>query len=297
MLFVFIAVGVLALLWTSLLAYRAMRPDFGSPLRLLQQQQDTLSGTLGEFIEQMTPTTICYPPCNSPASQEIWDCLRQDDNVQALRLAEAAMASDSESPEPRLLLAMVLCAGAHYAPAHAQLAAAKTLGAIGPLLEYLESTIEVAEYLDSFVDPHSTTEYSAVLPVELLAMQLRTGMEDSRDTPDLWLPGNNTQVDKEDVSVFVVTHFTRYYAILATMLKSLHTTPYNDGFYFIARLALASGFPKEGYAFYCALEDRMSESAHRRRFQRELAMIRGQSDWKYQSIAGKVAHTRLRVLP
>ncbi len=297
MLFLCIAIGTLAVLWTSVLALRAMPPRKGSQLQLLVEKHNMLSESLVEFTDKLPRSTQCSPPCDHPASEEFWSAFKVG-NEQALEVAESAMAGDMENPECRLLLAMALESKEHFGAANEQLAAAKQLGATGSFLLHVESSLEIAEYLHNFSAPSPATSLpqSPVSRVEMLAIELHARMENAADGTELWLPGNNMQVAKDEVESFVVAHFTRYYAILTDMLKSLQSVPYNDGIYFVARLAVASGFPKEGYALYDALEGTMDSSHLVRNYKQELAMLRGQSDWKYQSSAASGGRTHLKVL-
>ncbi len=282
MLFALIAVGVVAIVWISSLAIAELREEEHPEWKALNAQRLSTEEALQKYTQSCTIPDRVHPTSSHPVSEEIWESIDKGELGEALALAEEAMALGRNNSEARLLLALTLLEQGDYDAASAQLQAGETLGAKGPFLDYLNSRVEVAQYLQSIAESAPQSDNAILMPVELLALELHLRLGDSNDAAALWMPGQDTEISQEEARSFVVAHFSGYYRLVGTLIKSSQQEACGDGHYFLARLALKCGFSKEGGSLLQSLKSQMSEN---RNYRRDLAILHGETPLTTQSVS------------
>lgn len=280
MLYFILAVSVIFLVWVSTLAIRNVPAKENQSWLNLSKQRATTLKALEAFIDadRDAAPTACAPPCDHPGAEEVYQALCEGNAKQALELAEGAMASDAKSAEARLLLSLALVGNRDLSAAGAQLESARTMGARGAFADYLESRIEIEQYLQNAADSSKGSSKSLLMPIELLALELHVRLGDSGDASALWLPGEGGEVSKEDAREFVIAHFSGYYRLIQTMIECLRSEDFADGLYLLARLVLKSGFSEEGAGLLLPLEEVMAGSEQHKAYQRDMGLLRGERE-------------------
>lgn len=275
MLYLFVGIGVVAILWVSALAMRHLSPAANQDWLDLAKQRDAVASKLHSTIVALGPSESHEPACDHERSDEVWEALAEGKREAALQIAEEEMAKNRDNPEARLLLAAALLAQQDYAAAGAQLQAGEDLGAEGPMVKYLSGRIEVEQYLDSIAASSGAHGGELLMPAEVLALDLHVRLGQSGDASALWMPGQG-EVTQEQAREFVLVHFGAYYRILGDLLDLVAVEPFGDALFHLGRMAIKCGFSEDGAELLASLEDSMIGSAYQKNYELTMATLRGE---------------------
>ena len=275
MLYLLVGIGAAIIIGISLMAMRHLAPAPNQDWLDLGKQRKTLEAKLGATIVAYGPSESHEPSCSHPKAVDVWEALAEGKAKQALAIAEEAMAGARENPEARLLLGAALLANGDYAAAGAQVQSSEDMGADGSLVHYLSGRIEIEQYLHSIAGSSGAHGGEALMPAELLALDLHVRLGDSGDATALWMPGQG-EVTQEQAREFVLVHFGAYYRILDKLLDITTAEPFGDGLYHVGRLAIKCGFSEDGVELLASLEDSMVGSAYKKDYDRIMATLRGE---------------------
>mgnify|MGYP003631478522 CR=1 FL=1 len=275
MLYLLVGIGAAIIIGISLMAMRHLAPAPNQDWLDLGKERRALEAKLGATIVAYGPSESHEPSCSHPKAVDVWEALAEGKAKQALAIAEEAMAGARENPEARLLLAAALLANGDYAAAGAQVQSSEDMGADGSLVHYLSGRIEIEQYLHSIAGSSGAHGGEALMPAELLALDLHVRLGDSGDATALWMPGQG-EVTQEQAREFVLVHFGAYYRILDKLLDITTAEPFGDGLYHVGRLAIKCGFSEDGVELLASLEDSMVGSAYKKDYDRIMATLRGE---------------------
>ncbi len=282
MFYVLLGAGVAALGWISVLATRHLRADDeNADWRQLQRTREQVLAELQEFLRALPSQApdAAHPPNAHASAAEIYGLINAGKSEEAIAKAELVMAKEAQDPWARMLLVAALRSHGDHGAASAQLGAAEKLGASGSLFAYLETQLEIEQYL---AGAGKSPQNAILVPIEMLALELHTRLGSTGDASALWLPGEGGQsgdggeVSRDEARDFVLAHFGGYYRLIRTMIASQREEEYSDALYLLARLAIKCGFSEEGGGLLMSLEEAMKHSALHKSYLRDLGLLRGE---------------------
>lgn len=279
MLYLLLGVGLILLVWISMLATRHLSASSeNDDWRDLQRTRVRVEGQLRDFLGARSgeDPQAAEPPNLHAEAADVYGLLHANKLEEAVSRAELAMAQDTRDADARLLLAAALRAQGDLAAAASQLQAAESLGAKGSLCDYLQAQVEIEQYLEG---AGSKSNNALLMPVEMLALELHTRLGDNGDASALWMPGEGAEggeVSKEEARDFVLAHFRGYYRLLEGLIASQQQTEYSDSLYLLARLAIKCGFSEPGGQLLLSLGEAMRKSSQHKSYLRDLSLLRGE---------------------
>ena len=204
------------------------------------------------------------------------------DKHGALVEAENSMVDSPGDPRVHVLLARVLIHNDEIEPAWAEIQRARSLGAAGPMIDYLQGRAHHLRVLratnpDS-ADVQSSPVPSLITPFEMFVLQLEGQRQRSQQAAALWLAsigdGKRT-LSHEEISELVADHFRSYYDSLDKLLEAAEAAPgFTEALYHTARLALKVGFIRRGMALMNAIGPLMENSPEKHFYDRDMAELR-----------------------
>lgn len=206
--------------------------------------------------------------------------------VELLAVAETQMAQDSNNPVTRQLLCHALLLCSDLEAADAQWLDASTLDPNGAWLSYLKVRIELEQHIT--VSQKGEGDTALLSSVDRFALEMQSRIFERGDVSALWLPGQGSELSKEEAADFVLSHFELHYALLGQLLDTLKPKVYSDGLYLLSRLALKCGFMKQGSTLLVSLEQDMKNSHEHTAYLHDLSQLRGKERDTPKSVHLKV---------
>jgi hypothetical protein len=293
------ALALVVLLTSALIVAVTLRylraPAIALPPELVQRRR-ALREALHHVIERAPsrrPLVATEVP-SSPVAGVVEARLLAGEPQLALEQAEAALVSDPLHPGSCLLLAKSLLYCDQIDTAMTQLERARSMGADGPLVDYLSGRLGHLRWVRRAHRGHPSVASSLIppliTPLEALVAQLERHRRSSSRATDLWLasgpstggggqsgarPTDRT-LNPDQLSQILVEHYSSYFESLSLLLSAAQAEPsFGDALYHAARLALKIGLIDEGRTLLEKIEPLMGDSLDREAYQADLAEIRG----------------------